>query len=139
MEAAAEAPPLPPPYTSNMFSFEASFDKETGRRFVDDMKHVSAICSVVYVILLFCGRRYMSSRAPFVLRRLLVVWNLSLAGFSLFGAVRTVPELWHSLYYHGWAHSLCDASIYGGGPGFWVFLFTLSKVRVSEYCIFSFR
>ena len=130
MAAAAEA--APPAYTPNMFSFEASFNKEYGRRFVDDMKHVSVICSVVYVILLYYGRRYMLSREPFVLRGPLIVWNVILTVFSLFGAMRTLPELLHSLYHHGWAHSICDASIYGGGTGFWVFLFTLSKVSCED-------
>jgi len=120
-------------YVTDMFGFEAAFDRESAHTFMNHIKHLSAICSAVYVILLFAGRSYMTDRAPSDLRRSLVVWNIALAAFSVFGAVRTVPELVHGIVHNGWTHSICDPAFYGGPTGFWALAFTLSKVHKTTY------
>ncbi|KAH9151072.1 hypothetical protein AeRB84_006232 [Aphanomyces euteiches] len=65
-----------------------------------------------------------------LLCRALALWNLSLALFSAYGAIRTVPFLINSIVRRGFHHSVCsDATLhYGNGPvGLWVCLFIFSK------------
>ena len=47
------------------------------------------------------------SRPPFQLRTPLIVWNLLLSIFSIFGAARTIPEFIFTFSTHGIYHSLC--------------------------------
>ncbi len=61
----------------------------------------------IYMILIFSGKHYMQSRPRFVLRTPLVLWNVFLAGFSIFGASRTLPELLHVVTTYGFQHSVC--------------------------------
>lgn len=88
----------------------------------------SFIYSVVYVILIFGGQNYMQKRSRFDLRPALATWSSVLAIFSIFGAVRTIPELVSSLKDHGMQYSVCIPSYYQGVTGVWCFLFTVSKV-----------
>lgn len=50
---------------------------------------------------------FFSYRYRFELRGLLVVWNTALAMFSIMGASRTAPELFHVLRHHGLYYSVC--------------------------------
>ncbi|RWS05162.1 elongation of very long chain fatty acids protein 6-like protein, partial [Dinothrombium tinctorium] len=52
----------------------------------------------------------MKNRRAFKLRKLLVAWNVLLALFSVFGACRTLPEMYHVLKHHGFDHSVCNPS-----------------------------
>lgn len=45
----------------------------------------------------------------FELRGLLALWNTMLAMFSIMGAIRTAPELFHVLRHYGLFHSVCVA------------------------------
>lgn len=53
-----------------------------------------------------------------------------LAMFSIMGAARTLPEFMHTLYTHGFYHSLCIPSFIENDrvSGFWTWMFVLSKV-----------
>lgn len=84
----------------------------------------------IYMVLVFGGRLYMQSRSRFELRRLLFVWNLFLALFSIVGTLRTVPELTYVLREFGFHHSVCNPSFveHTKVSGFWTWMFTLSKV-----------
>ena len=57
--------------------------------------------------MIFGGQYLMAKREPFQLRTPLVVWNLLLAIFSIFGAARTLPEFIFTFSTHGIYHSLC--------------------------------
>ena len=50
--------------------------------------------------------------------------------FSIMGAARTLPEFIHTLYTHGFYHSLCIPSFIEQDrvSGFWTWMFVLSKV-----------
>ena len=72
----------------------------------------------------------MANRPAFDLRGPLTVWSMFLAMFSIMGAVRTLPEFMHTLYTHGFYHSLCIPSFIENDrvSGFWTWMFVLSKV-----------
>ena len=71
----------------------------------------------------------MEHRAPFSLRRPLILWNGGLAVFSILGALSVVPSLLHGIYLHGLTFSMCYASIISDSQqALWGFLFTLSKI-----------
>lgn len=89
---------------------------------------VSAIFSALYVCLIILGKWYMQGRERFVLRTPLVLWSTSLAIFSIFGALRTVPEIVYVLYNYGFHATLEDISFYKGVCGLWTILFTWSKL-----------
>ncbi|OXB68170.1 hypothetical protein ASZ78_012268 [Callipepla squamata] len=70
----------------------------------------------------------MNKRAKFELRKPLVLWSLSLAVFSIFGAVRTAPYMLYVLMTKGLKQSVCDQSFYIGPVSkFWAYAFVLSK------------
>ena len=54
---------------------------------------LSVYFSVLYVVLVFAGRRWMTNRPAYDLRKSLILWNTGLAIFSLFGAVACVPNI----------------------------------------------
>ncbi|CAG7828897.1 unnamed protein product [Allacma fusca] len=71
---------------------------------------------------------YMRNRAAYSLRTLLVLWNFSLAVFSIFGTLRTGPELLYILgQEQGFHLSVCRRDYHNVATAFWGLLFTLSK------------
>lgn len=74
-------------------------------------------------------------RPAFDLRGPLTGWSMFLAMFSIMGAARTLPEFMHTLYTHGFYHSLCIPSFIENDrvSGFWTWMFVLSKVNKLNY------
>ncbi len=71
----------------------------------------------------------MRDRPRFELRGALALWSALLAVFSVFGSVRTAPELLHVLNKYGWEFSVCHVSYaYYNPTSFWTIMFTISKV-----------
>merc|ERR1711893_430864 len=64
------------------------------------------------------------------MRGALVLWNITLALFSIMGALRTWPEFLHVLSEHVIYHSLCIPSFIEKDrvAGYWTFMFVMSKV-----------
>ncbi|XP_015717468.1 elongation of very long chain fatty acids protein 6 isoform X2 [Coturnix japonica] len=88
----------------------------------------SFLFSALYAAFIFGGRHLMNKRAKFELRKPLVLWSLSLAVFSIFGAVRTAPYMLYILMTKGLKQSVCDQSFYIGPVSkFWAYAFVLSK------------
>ena len=52
----------------------------------------------------------MANREPFKLRKVLFIWNLSLAFFSIMGSLRFVPEVLYVLKNFGFDYSVCSSS-----------------------------
>lgn len=92
--------------------------------------HTSFYAVAIYTMVIFGGQALMSNRPAFKLRRLLTLWNTSLALFSIIGTFRTLPELLHVLGRFGFYHSVCHPSFIEAvkPSGFWTWMFTLSKV-----------
>ncbi|GMR47021.1 hypothetical protein PMAYCL1PPCAC_17216, partial [Pristionchus mayeri] len=83
--------------------------------------------SVVYYLLIKCIQWAMLDRPPFVLRRPLIAWNLSLALFSAMGFVRFGEDFFESLAYRGLYTTFCTMPATKGVAPFWCFLFFVSK------------
>ncbi|TNN31586.1 Elongation of very long chain fatty acids protein 6 [Liparis tanakae] len=82
----------------------------------------------LYAALVFAGQHFMRERPKLNLRRPLVVWSLSLAIFSIIGALRTGSYMLHVLMSSGFRQSVCDSSFYSGPVSkFWAYAFVLSK------------
>ncbi|KAG7224862.1 hypothetical protein INR49_028229 [Caranx melampygus] len=74
------------------------------------------------------GRHVMKQREKFELRKPLVLWSLTLAVFSIFGAIRTGSYMMYILMTKGLKQSVCDQSFYNGPVSkFWAYAFVLSK------------
>ncbi|XP_033355404.1 elongation of very long chain fatty acids protein 6-like [Bombus vosnesenskii] len=86
--------------------------------------------TAIYLVVIFTGKLYMSNRPKFDLRSALALWSGLLAIFSIIGTIRTMPELFHILYNHGFYYSICSNSYYTHDHvcAFWSSLFALSKI-----------
>ncbi|KAK2824716.1 hypothetical protein Q5P01_021891 [Channa striata] len=110
------------------FGFERRFDELGARRWMQDNWSKSFVFSALYAALVFGGQRYMRPRPRMNLRRPLVLWSLSLAVFSIIGAIRTGSYMLHILSSGGFRRSICDQSFYNGPVSkFWAYAFVLSK------------
>lgn len=88
--------------------------------------------SAVYLFFIFFGPKLMENRKPFDLKTSLKYWNLFLAVFSFWGAIRTLPHLLYYIWKVGFFTTLCTPPVWGfgaGAAGFWTMLFVYSKVR----------
>ena len=71
----------------------------------------------------------MSTRKPFSLRRPLVLWNIGLAIFSIFGTLSLLPSFVNCLYTYGLVYSICDSKVQNDPHQIlWGFFFVLSKI-----------
>lgn len=115
---------------SYMFNFEEEFEHQDTRVWMVKNWTYGFYYCAVYMILIFAGQHYMQSRPRFNLRGILCVWNTLLALFSIMGACRTAPELFHVVKHYGIYHSICIPSFIelDRVAGFWSWLFVLSKL-----------
>lgn len=120
---------LSPNYTF-ILPFEKKFQHIYTKEWMKNYWHTSFYAVAIYMIVIFGGQAYMSTRPALKLKKLLVVWNTSLALFSIVGALRTLPELMHVLGRFGFYHSVCHPSFIEDvkPSGFWTWMFALSKV-----------
>ncbi|XP_053207209.1 elongation of very long chain fatty acids protein 6-like [Panonychus citri] len=118
------------PNYSYIFQFEESFEYQKKREWMQEHWHEAFYYVAVYMLLVFGGQAYMSSREPFKLRRVLTLWNIVLASFSIVGTIRTLPEMFHVFHNFGFYHTVCNPSYIEVTrvSGFWTWMFTLSKV-----------
>jgi len=96
------------PNYSYVFDFEKEFEhQETKEWFLENWQTIIAYAAGLYMLLIFGGQQYMSTRPKMEIRGVLTLWNTTLALFSIMGALRTWPEFLHVLSEHGIYHSLC--------------------------------
>ncbi|XP_071478360.1 very long chain fatty acid elongase 6-like [Diadema antillarum] len=107
---------------------EESFDSQKQLVWFHHNWWLAFVFSGMYFIGVFSGRAWMESRPKFDLRRTLAAWSAGLALFSILGAVVTIQDFVGYVAKVGWHSSVCDATIFDGKIGFWVWLFILSKV-----------
>ncbi|KAG6804619.1 elongation of very long chain fatty acids protein 6-like [Apis laboriosa] len=118
------------PNYSYVFNFEENFiHTETKVWMTKNWTNCFYYCGI-YMILIFGGKHYMSTRPRFELRGVLALWNTLLASFSIIGLTRTLPELVHVLKHYGFYHSVCIPSFIEQDvvSGFWTWMFVLSKL-----------
>lgn len=112
------------PLSYYVFDFERSSDQTSTtlydlRRFMIERWQLSFIYAFAYLLLIYLGQTYMKNKPKFDLRLCLAAWSGLLAIFSIFGAVRVLPELIYVIYRHGIKYSICDNSNAFGVVGFW--------------------
>eukprot|EP00123_Amoebidium_parasiticum_P000968 comp11927_c0_seq1/m.6592 comp11927_c0_seq1/g.6592 ORF comp11927_c0_seq1/g.6592 comp11927_c0_seq1/m.6592 type:complete len:313 (-) comp11927_c0_seq1:488-1426(-) len=113
------------------FEWENKFNGYTWAEYATNTIHQPFIASAVYLVFCFGVQALMKNRQPFGLKRSLAAWNLLLATFSFFGAVRTVPHLLNNLFVEGFHYTVCNQApeSYGfGASGLWTGLFIYSKL-----------
>ncbi|KAK2156638.1 hypothetical protein LSH36_208g02054 [Paralvinella palmiformis] len=115
-------------YSADLYDFERTFDHESFHSWLKEHWTLSVWYSVLYVVLVFAGRHYMNERPKFNLRAPLAIWSTVLASFSIFGAVRTIPELVFMIRNYGFQGSVCSPAYFYGPTAFWAYLFTVSKL-----------
>jgi elongation of very long chain fatty acids protein 6 len=109
----------------DVLSFDAIFYREWFAR----NWHLSIYASIIYIIAISYGEKWMKNRKPFDLKSSMVLWNLSLSCFSLFGSIKILPELVSALYHNGFYYSVCNNSFLNDKSiELWIWLFTWSKV-----------
>ena len=114
----------------NNYAFEDNFDAD----FWFDWSErywawYSIPISTLYIILVFIGQSYMSTRTAFTLRGPLVVWNVAAALFSIFGAYRDCPVQLEVVARDGLYKSICDNRyVQVKYRTIWCLIFCFSKV-----------
>jgi len=84
----------------------------------------------LYGAMIVGGQNYFRERKPWDLRTALMLWNLGLSLFSIFGFFRVLPVVIHSMLSYTWKENLCyDPHIHTGHneAGLWIFIFSISK------------
>jgi elongation of very long chain fatty acids protein 6 len=112
--------------------FEKSYDCEPVFQYMRSLNYTVPVVAVVsYLLFIYFGGIVMQKYKPFKLDTLLAGWNLLLALFSGYGAVRTVPHLLHHIANKTFEETICDEAYlaYGAGAcGLAVQLFCISKL-----------
>ncbi|UJR22918.1 hypothetical protein I4U23_025946 [Adineta vaga] len=119
-------------YHPMVFDFEQSFaDKSFANSIGAWMNRwwwLSIVIAIVYIGLTFYGQMWMKTRERFELRRSLILWNIFLALFSIFGMIRCVPEMIYNLNKEGLEYTICNRDNIYGITGFWITVFCWSKI-----------
>ncbi|XP_029383416.1 elongation of very long chain fatty acids protein 6-like [Echeneis naucrates] len=111
------------------FDFERRFDERGAHEWMQENWSKAFMFCGLYAALVFGGQHFMRERPKLNLRRPLVLWSLSLAIFSIIGALRTGVYMLHALTNSGFRQSVCDTSFYSASvTKFWAYAFVLSKV-----------
>jgi len=115
-----------------VFDFEKKFfDKTYAQNIYNWMNKwwwLSIVYSIIYVGLIYFGRSLMEKRERIELRFPLILWNISLALFSIFGMIRCLPEMIYNVGTTGLQYTICDNSNIYGVTGYWITIFCISKV-----------
>lgn len=110
---------------------EGRFSWEKARPWLDtNYRWMGLYVNVIYVFLVFTGKRWMRDKPAYSLRRPLAMWNTGLVVFSVMGSLTLTPYLVSSLVNNGFLHSVCnDVVVSSGAPhaALWSLLFLLSK------------
>ncbi|KAJ3608370.1 hypothetical protein NHX12_025418 [Muraenolepis orangiensis] len=110
------------------YDFERGFDEREALEWMQENWSKSFMFCGLYAALVFGGQHFMRERPKLNLRKPLVLWSLSLAIFSIIGAVRTGWYMMHVLTTSGFKQSVCDTSFYSAPVSkFWAYAFVLSK------------
>ncbi|PIK57590.1 putative elongation of very long chain fatty acids protein 6-like [Apostichopus japonicus] len=88
----------------------------------------TVLISAIYIVLVFAGKRWMEKREKYNLKWLLTLWSASLAIFSIIGTWFTFERTYNDLQEHGFKYTVCDNTFLHTGQGFWLYVFSLSKI-----------
>lgn len=107
----------------------SQFDVHKARKWMSTTLYIPFTAAAIYLSFIYLGRQYMKSRPPFDLRKLLFLWNIALAVFSLWGSIAITPSLVHALTKYGISYTACNTGMFSNpNLSIWSFLFCLSKL-----------
>ncbi|XP_048843924.1 elongation of very long chain fatty acids protein 6-like isoform X1 [Brienomyrus brachyistius] len=110
------------------YDFERHFDERVAIQWMQQNWRKSFVFCGLYAALVFGGQYFMRQRPKLDLRKPLVLWSLSLAIFSIIGAVRTGWYMLYILHTSGFKQSVCDQGFYSAPVSkFWAYAFVVSK------------
>ena len=110
---------------------ESRFVEKNAFEWMNEHWLLSVYASVIYFFLVHTGRRWMYDKPAWSLRQPLVMWNASLAIFSIQGTLTLLPPVVSALLEEGLAYSVCQRIVIGttSNPrNLWTFLFVLFKM-----------
>jgi elongation of very long chain fatty acids protein 6 len=114
------------------FIYESEFKNSTEFRsqlgWILEHWYISVFYAIGYVGLVFLGQHFMKNREKFHLHRSLIAWNILLAGFSILGAIRILPNFVSMLSQNGLDYTICEFELDYGVVGFWTMAFAMSKL-----------
>ena len=116
-------------FLSFFYAIEERFDLDEAQVWTGRWWKISLYAAIAYVVLIFAGQRWMRDRAPYSLRKPLVMWNAGLAAFSVLGSIALTPSLLKVLFTEGMGRSVCySEAFHSPRMALWAQLFTLSKL-----------
>lgn len=105
--------PTPFPTYMRILPFERSFSLVEWKAWFHSNWSLAIYFSLIYILAVFSIQFSMKHVKAFSLRRPLLFWNLFLAGFSIVGTIRTVPELLYIFQTKSpWYTSICTRYIF---------------------------
>ena len=121
---------LHPNFSLQLFDFEKNFDYWGKYWWFYSNWKLCYYFIAVYLVAILAGHQYMKRRPPFQLRKALLLWNVSLALFSIAASCRAIPVLVDTLRQDGLHPSLCSpwTAQHKQGVAIWLYWFALSKV-----------
>jgi len=117
-------------YDTKFFKFEQLIDFKDEKEWLINHWDVSFIISLVYILFVLTAQQWMRNKPKMDLTLALFIWNLTLATFSIIGAVRGVPNAIRGIKHFGFKYSVCENNLYVESPAglFWGVAFAVSKV-----------
>ena len=110
-------------------TIEANYSLEYTSNLTAQYIFVPPLASLVYILIIFTGKRWMKNRSAFDLRILLTLWNCFLATFSIVGFVILAPPVFQLVLDKGFIYSACNSLItHTPWLSFWALLFVYSKL-----------
>lgn len=105
------------------------FSIESAEEWLRTRWYLAVYASVIYLVLIWVGKRWMLERPKYNLQHVLLAWNTGLAIFSALGAAELLPELLSSLNKGGIVEWVCHNEVFTKPrKAMWVFLFALFKM-----------
>lgn len=115
--------------TTKAYDFEKNVDYNAVHDWYQDYWHLSVYFAILYVVLVFGGRKIMESRERYTLQGPLICWNILLAGFSIFGTIRIWQVMFDLYKLHGLKGTVCNSEYFQSPvSNFWSMVFIMSKV-----------
>ena len=114
---------------TNCYNQEGNFDTVGALSWLHEYRYVAVTAVVIYLSLVYTGRRWMEKRPRYDPVTSLTLWNVMLAVFSLFGLMNLLPNFVHVISNVGIQESMCKLTLLENPQiGMWFVLFVFSKI-----------
>ena len=90
------------------FEFETNYNSDYHREWFTKNWTLSIPIAIGYIGFVYASTKYMKDRKPMNLRIPLALWSAILTIFSIYGCIRSLPELVDQLRTNGFEASICE-------------------------------